>query len=199
MHHSVKTFGRLRSLLVGFSVIALAGCVNTSSAVTTEYYSVRGSTGAQIDRELRRKGPLKGHALASAAIQFEPVSVFQEESEGKCRFKSAKFRVKANITLPRWIDRSKSGDRDLRRAWDGLSRYAKAHEQTHVRIAETFAQQLGKAIMALPPQKTCARLDRQAKKVVNRLSKAHDRAQAKFDADEQRRLARLFAEAERES
>jgi len=177
------------------SGLALASCVNTASTVNTEFYSVNGSTSQQLDSELRNKGPLNGHALASAAIRFEPVSVFQQESAQGCRYKTAKFRVDANITLPRWANRSQSGDRELRRAWDGLARYAKLHEQTHVKIAESYAKALGSALMDLPPQSSCEKLDRESKKIVDKISRSHDGAQKAFDAAEQKRLAALFAES----
>lgn len=182
-------------ILATASGLVLASCVNTASTVSTEYYSVNGSTSQQLDRELRNKGPLNGHALASAAIRFEPVSVFQEESALGCKYKTAKFRVDANITLPRWANKRQSGDRELRRAWDGLAKYAKLHEQAHVKIAETYARALGDALMDLPPQKNCEKLDRVSKKIVDKVSKSHDDAQKAFDANEQKRLAALFAES----
>ncbi|MDZ7823406.1 MAG: DUF922 domain-containing protein [Ahrensia sp.] len=188
----------LNGLLL-LTTLSIAGCVSTSSTVTTDFYTVRGQTSQQIDRDLRRKGPLKGHALASAAIRFTPVSVLQAQSADGCRFSTAKFKVIANITLPRWQDRNATDDRNLRRAWDGLATYAKLHEETHVKIAEIYAQKLGSTLMALPPQKTCSRLDKQAEKVVGTISREHDRAQKTFDAREQARLARLFKEAERRS
>lgn len=182
-------------IMATVSAVFLASCVNTASTVSTEFYSVNGSTSAQLDRELRSKGPLNGHALASAAIRFEPVSVFQKETALGCSYNTAEFRVDANITLPRWANRSQSRDRELRRAWDGLARYAKLHEQTHVKIAETYAKALGDALMDLPPQSSCEKLDRASKKVVDKVSRNHDRAQKAFDAAEQRRLAALFAES----
>lgn len=179
--------------------ILLGACVSTASTVSTEFYDVRGGTSEQIDVELRRNGPMNGHALASAAIKFEPVSIFPQMSDNGCTFRTAKFRVDANITLPRWINRSASKDRDLRRAWDGLARYAKLHEKTHVKIAENYAKLLGKALLEMPAADSCEKLDRQSVKVVTRILKDHDKAQKAFDDAEQKRLAVLFEEAERQS
>jgi predicted secreted Zn-dependent protease len=44
--------------------LAVAACVSTSSRITTTYYTINGITGADLDREIATKGPLKGHALA---------------------------------------------------------------------------------------------------------------------------------------
>lgn len=188
----------IRKLLTATAVAAtiiLAGCVSTASVVKTNYYSVSGSTSEELDRDLRRRGPMQGHAIAVAAIRFNPVSVLQQESNDGCAFKTAKFRVEANITLPRWKDRNQSNDRDLRRAWDGLARYAKLHEDTHVKIAERFAKLLGEELEKIPAQRDCSRLDSVAKGVVDRTRRAHNRAQNAFDAAEQRRLARLFGQS----
>ncbi|MEL6436231.1 MAG: DUF922 domain-containing protein [Pseudomonadota bacterium] len=182
-------------LLAVVAALALAGCVNTQSVVTTNFYSVSGQTSEELDRSLRSRGPLQGHAIAVAAIRFNPVSVLQEQGAAGCTFKTAKFRVEAEITLPRWKERGQSNDRQLRRAWDGLARYAKLHEDTHVRIAERFAKLLGDELEKAPAQSSCARLDRVAKGIVDRTRRAHNRAQNAFDAAEQRRLARLFAQS----
>lgn len=184
---------KLKSAALPFAALALSACVSTASQVSTSYYSVSGTTAEQIDQDIRRNGPLNGHALAVAAISFEPVSVLQDVTADSCRFAAAKFRVKAAITLPRWADKAQSSDRNLKRAWGNLSRYARDHEQVHVRIAERFAQKLGKDLEALPAQSNCERLDKLAERVVDRNAAEHDRAQKEFDASEQRRLRALLS------
>ncbi|WP_349365188.1 MAG: DUF922 domain-containing protein [Roseitalea porphyridii] len=185
-----------RTLTALMLAVVLAACTSTASTVTTEYYLVSGDTSEALDADLRRKGPMRGHALAVAAIRFEPVSVQQEVTGAGCRFTEAKFRVKANITLPRWKERATSRDRELRNAWDALSSYARAHEDQHVRIAERYAGALGEAIEALPARPTCEALDASAKRVVDRIGREHDEAQLAFDRAEQRRLERLLRQAE---
>ncbi|MEM0899022.1 MAG: DUF922 domain-containing protein [Pseudomonadota bacterium] len=184
--------GRYR-LATPLIAMCLSACVSTATQVTTSYYNVRGETAEEIDADIRRNGPMRGHALAVAAISLQPVSVQQSISGNSCSFSTAKFRVNAAITLPRWTDRLRSRDNDLRRAWRGLSDYARWHEDTHVKIAEEFAKQLGDDIEAIPPQRNCERLDRIAERIVKKNAKAHDRAQNAFDAREQERLRRMIA------
>jgi len=170
--------------------VLLAGC--TTSQVTTSYYNVSGQTASELDRDIKRKAPMKGHALAVAAISFVPVNIRQKTGPEGCRFVTASFRVEADITLPRWQDRGQSRDRDLKRSWQNLSRYARAHETMHVKIAELFANKLGREIRAIDPHSTCKALDREAERVVARISREHDAAQNAFDAEEQRRLSALL-------
>jgi len=184
-----------RMLLTGLLALAVTACTSTASNVTTEYYLVSGSTSEALDRDIRRKGPMQGHALAVAAIRFVPVSVQQEQTDEGCVFTEALFRVDANITLPRWKERSTSTNRELRSAWDSLARYAKAHEDVHVRIAEHYARELGEAIAALPPRETCEALDNSAERVVKRMARRHQADQLAFDRAEQERLERLMQQA----
>lgn len=177
--------------LIAASVV-LSSCVSTTPQVTTGFYSISGTTSEDLDRQLRTQGPLSGHAIAVAEIQLTAASVRQVQTAAGCVFANADFRVKAKITLPRWKERRQTKDKTLGRAWDNIARYAKAHEDTHVKIANVYAKQLGEAIEALPPAKTCAALDKEAEKIVKNISRAHNRAQNAFDAAEQKRLRAIF-------
>ena len=68
-------------------------------------------------------------------------------------------------------------------------------EQVHVEIAEAAAHAMERRLMALPPQKSCAALERKGAAVISEISKLHNKLQLKFDADEQKRLAAIFASA----
>lgn len=181
-----------RIVLLSVACLVAAACTSTDTRVSKTYYVISGATGADLDREISSKGPLKGHALASAAIRFVPVVLEHEENEARCRFTEARFRVEADITLPRWRQSLASGDRDLKEAWKHLSAYAHAHEEMHVRIAETYAVKMGEALLAIPPKKTCKGLETAAETVVERVQKEHDRAQNRFDRAEQKRLDNYF-------
>ncbi len=178
--------------LLAATAMAVAACTSTKSRITTTYYTIRGQSGADLDREIATKGPLKGHALASAAIKFVPVAVSYDESDGKCAFREARFRIEASLTLPRWQDHRQNSDPDLRAAWANLSDYARQHEEEHVKIAESFAARIGKELKAIPPKATCEALDAAAQRVLKRNKREHNRQQLAFDAAEQKRLSALF-------
>ena len=182
-----------RIVLLTAACFAAVACTSTSSRVSKTYYIISGSTGADLDREISTKGPLKGHALASAAIRFAPVSLDHAETDAGCQFTAARFRVEADITLPRWRQAIASSDRELKTAWKHLSAYAHAHEEMHVRIAETYAVKMGDALLAIPPKKTCEDLETVAERVIDKIQKDHDRAQNRFDRAEQKRLDQYFS------
>ena len=130
--------------------------------------------------------------LASAAIKFVPVAVNYEKSSKGCAYREAKFRIEANVTLPRWQEQASSSDPGLRIAWKNLSAYARLHEAEHIAIAEHFAKKIGEELKAIPPKSTCDALDTAARRVLERNKREHNREQLSFDAREQKRLAALF-------
>ena len=178
--------------LIAAAALEIAACTSTQSRVTTTYYTIRGVSGEDLDREIAAKGPLKGHALASAAIKFVPAAVSYEESGGKCSYREAKFRIEAEMTLPRWQEHRQSNDPDLRIAWRNLSDYARQHEEHHIAIVEKYAAKIGKELMALPAKSTCDALDKSAQRVLQKNKRDHNREQLAFDAAEQKRLSALF-------
>lgn len=178
--------------LVAAAALAITACTSTQSRVTTTYYTIRGVSGEDLDREIAAKGPLKGHALASAAIKFVPVAISYDQSDGKCAFREAKFRIEAEMTLPRWQEHRQSNDPDLRIAWRNLSDYALQHEKHHIAIAEKYAAKIGKELKALPAKATCDALDKSAQRVLQKNKRDHNRDQLAFDAAEQKRLSALF-------
>ncbi len=188
----------MRKLLVSASLalaLVLGAC--TSTTVTTGFYTVSGTSGKQLDREVRRKGPLKGHAFAATEIRMTP-DVEEEVLPGGCRIKRAKIKVAAHITLPKWNDRA-SADKDLRRGWDNLAAYAKWHEDQHVKIAETWAREMERALLGMPAEPTCSALARKAGTLVKGLAKRHNAAQLAFDAAETKRIRKIIREAERQA
>jgi predicted secreted Zn-dependent protease len=189
MRNGMRMSHWVRIGLIAAAGLLAAGC--TTSRITTTYYNISGVTGADLDREIARKGPLKGHALASTAIKFVPVAIRYDESGGKCRYSSARFRIEANVTLPRWRQHS-SSDPELRSAWKYLANYAREHEDVHIAIAEKYAAKIADELEAIPAKKSCDSLDAAAEVVLKRNRHEHNREQLAFDAAEQKRLGKIF-------
>ena len=184
---------KLRSALV-LCTLAFGGCTSTQPAVSTAYYDVQGTTALHLDRSIRHLGPNDGHAIAAAEIRFVPVSLRKAEDKRGCRVAEARIKVVANVTLPRWRNRSGSTE-ELKQAFDSMARYAKLHEAVHVEIADGAAREMEAELLSLPPQKTCALLEKRADAVIRQVRTRHDRAQKAFDAAEQKRLKKLFEQA----
>ncbi len=190
------------SALVAATALALP-VQAASLSKTYAYFSVRGHTAEQIERDMARRGPRVGGSQyghpGAAQLKFNG-KIDYVESNGRCSVKDARFHVKARISLPRWRDRKRS-DRDLVFVWDTLARDIKRHEEQHVIIAKNHARKVERAIMGLRPAKDCKVLERKAGEITDRILEEHDRAQARFDRIEAKnyesrlkRLLRYYAE-----
>jgi predicted secreted Zn-dependent protease len=170
--------------------LLLAGCNTAPKAdVNVGYYQVSGNTEQKIERQLSLRGPHipgKGRALAAAKISMEQ-RVQVAEAPGWCRVADADIKIRADLTLPSWKQRD-SASPELARKWDNFATYAKAHEEVHVKIAETYAAELERRLKAIPAQSDCKVVSKMVSEISKDVVSRMNRAQDKFDADEDRRL-----------
>ena len=184
----------LKRVLMIPVLFGLAAC--TTSTVTTGFYDIKGKDEKSLDRSVRKFGPQNGHAFASTELKLVPLDIRPSTDARGCRVGTAKIKVVANITLPRWSDRTGAAS-DLRRGFNNYAAYAKAHEQQHVRIGEAAAGALEAALLASPPQKNCDVTLKKAKSTTLRVLARHHKAQLAFDAAEKRRINALIRAAQR--
>jgi predicted secreted Zn-dependent protease len=184
----------LKRFLVLPALFSLAAC--TTSTVTTGYYDIKGKDEKSLDRSVRKFGPQNGHAFASTELKLVPLNIRPSSDARGCRVGTAKIKVVANITLPRWSDRSGAAG-DLKRGFDNYAAYAKVHEQQHVKIGEAAASALESALLAIAPQKNCDVTLKKAKSTIRSVLARHHKAQLTFDAIEKRRINALIRAAKR--
>jgi predicted secreted Zn-dependent protease len=180
---------RISFVIIMAGLLVLAGC--TSSTVTTGYFQVSGSTQKQLDRSFALNAPMNGHAFAATELRIVPVSFDPTEDTRGCYFRSAKFKIIAHISYPQWRNRE-GAPTDLKQGFDAFSRYARVHEEIHVKIGEAAARAMERAIEAIPAQRNCEMLLVKFKSAVKGIYAKHDKAQKAFDATENKRLAKLF-------
>ncbi|EFL90349.1 DUF922 domain-containing protein [Ahrensia sp. R2A130] len=185
----------MRRLLAITGLILLAGCQSVSeNRVSVDYYSIKGNSTADLDREILRKGPkLTGgrHAVAVARIKIIPQIRFKP-TQNQCAIRSANVTVDAKVTLPKWTGRAKAKG-ELAAAWDNMDAYTRLHEAVHVRIAFAFAKRIEEQLKELEPGPDCADVRKRGMAIVDRELETHHAMQQKFDADEQTRIAGLVA------
>jgi predicted secreted Zn-dependent protease len=181
-------------LILSALALVLSGC--TSTSVSTGYYEVSGRTGKELDRSIARNAPMRGHAFAATQLTILPVSVLTGQDETGCRVTSAKFRVDAKITMPRWKNR-KGASKNLQDGFDLFADYARLHEEIHVKIGEAAAREMERSVLAIQPQKTCEVLEQKAKRAIEDVQRDHHKAQLAFDAAEEKRISKLLAASAR--
>lgn len=190
-----------RPILVLAAVAAMLACQPAQAASvvkTTRYFTVGGTTVAEIEKELKRRGPhVKSTGMRHpGATRMEFTSrVGYRESGGRCGVVSAAVIVKADMILPRW-NRRKAASPDTRLIWDTLSADIKRHEESHVVIARNHARELEEALKAVPRQRDCAQAQERVKEATARILAKHDGEQDRFDRIEgknfESRLMRLL-------
>ena len=195
--------GRLAAQAAAITSLLLASAGGPASAETiivktTTYFSIGGTTAAEIDRNMARLGPLasttgRRHPGATQ-IRFKGSAKFVA-SGGSCRIGGAKVTLSTKLMLPRWTNRRKA-TRDLALVWDTLSADIKRHEERHAEIARNHARALEGAILALPPAGSCDVLKEKVNTISRNAMVAHEKDQKRFDRIEainfQRRMIRLL-------
>jgi len=150
---------------------------------TYSYFTIRGRTLDDIQRELSRHGPkvnTTGLRHPGATRMAFTTRIGYADRGSSCRIASAVVTVKAHVILPRWRQGGRT-DPDVRIFWDTLSADIKRHEERHVEIAKNHARDLEAALLASGSQDSCKDAAAKAKEITARVLASHDRAQADFD------------------
>lgn len=173
-----------------------AGAADLSKTYT--YFSIRGATMADIDKDLSRRGPsLAGsneRHPGATRMEFK-TRLGYASTDRACTIKSAKVHVHADVILPRWRPPRRASF-DTRFVWDTLAADIRRHEEQHVQIAQDYARRLEAALQRVGRQRNCAIAAAKAQKISDRILAQHDRAQQRFDRVEsagfEKRLTRLL-------
>lgn len=182
---------RILPVLAALGLAALCGaCVTQPRPEATmeftkslSYYSVRGTTAADLDEALSSGGPLvqnTGMRHPGATEMKFGGSVTYAETADYCSVDSARITLDTKIILPRWTQRRRA-DADLALIWDTLAGDIRRHEERHAEIARQYATKLKNAIEELRPQPTCAAMEAEAARVTEEVLSEHDAEQARFD------------------
>jgi len=162
------------------------------------YYTVRGTSLDEIERQLHSKGPQIDNSSERhpGATTMEFTSrVRYREYNGRCLIDDVHVRLDAQVVLPLWRDRKRAG-RSLQLIWDTLSSDIKRHEESHIGIAKNHARMLEDSIRALQRMRSCAALAEAVSAETDRVLIHHDAEQDAFDrieyANFESRMERLL-------
>jgi predicted secreted Zn-dependent protease len=115
-----------------------------------KYYSVTGSTGAELYKSMVKNGPDHGGAkrnvLASTSFKFNFENDVFTIRRNRCILTNLDIVVDVTYTYPRWRG-SKNASPETRRAWKNFEKAAIIHEKEHVKITRKFAKDYEKALM----------------------------------------------------
>lgn len=192
---------RLRLAVTALTLLCASAIAGLSAPVikkTYSYFDIRGLTGADLERELSKYGPLMtetGLRHPGATKIRLGGSVDYRKSEGKCQVIDATVTLDTHLTLPRWKDRNRS-DRETVLVWDTLYSDIKRHEERHAEIARQYARKLEKALESLHPKRNCKEMEERVDATSKSIIDKHAADQQRFDRVEaasfERRMLRML-------
>jgi predicted secreted Zn-dependent protease len=170
------------------------GEITLSSTLSTKYYSVTGTTTAQIFETIDRNGPRDDRGLAGSGLtaatwsyRWQP----QPVSDG-CLIQSMAISLDIIVTLPRH-EQEPNLNPDLATKWDQFETSVARHEQTHVDIDRDGATSIREKMAALKTANNCDALTRQVETLWNSEQRAIEGRQNQFHSQEDARIAGLRA------
>lgn len=175
----------MKRLLLSLSTLLVL--VATAGATVVErsysYFTIGGSTLAEIEEELNQRGPMvsttdRRHPGATR-MQFA-TRVGYGEQNGRCGVLSADVTLRANMILPRWRV-ARNSDTETRIIWDTLAADIRRHEEAHVVIARNYAREMERAILAVQGERDCQAAEARVNRVREEVMRRHDEEQARFD------------------
>lgn len=189
-------------MVAAFAVGSLAAPLSPRAGEVTErtaYFTVRGTTLDDLDRELSRKGPQVARGgirhPGSTEVKFGGRITYKPGGRA-CKVARVDLSLKLVKTLPRWTA-PKSASRATVIVWRTLSEDIARHEGDHAKIARLWLKKMESAIRNLGPEPTCEAMETRVNAVSASYLAGHERAQLRFDAvegrDVNRRLQRLLA------
>jgi len=114
-----------------------------------KYYTVTGSTGAELYKSMIKNGPDHGgnrkDVLASTSFKFDFKNDVFQIKRNRCVLTNLDIIVDVTYTYPRWRG-SKKASKATRRAWKNFEKIAVLHEKEHVKITRKFANDYEKAL-----------------------------------------------------
>ncbi|MCQ0986233.1 DUF922 domain-containing Zn-dependent protease [Jiella marina] len=173
--------------------LAGAAAVGAGAASITEkttYFAVKGSTLAELDQDLNRRGPFLSETgvrhPGATEVTFDGKVSYKRTSEG-CEVDQTNLSLNLEITLPKWTP-PKRVSPQTRLIWQTLEADIVRHENRHAAIAKNWLKRTESALRNLRPERTCREMEAMVNTVTARYLAGHERAQVEFDTIEAREV-----------
>jgi len=149
-----------------------------------EFYEISWECDRDLQKGMRDKGCAwkdgkKYHSLTSWSLKWD---YGYNQTSLSCTAESFQPVIDINIRYPKW---AKTGNppAELQEKWDRFMTNLITHEEGHRDMVVEAASEAALAVMRLPPQATCADLDREVKKLCHTRMKQLDEDSKNYDAE----------------
>lgn len=129
--------------------IALPALKAKYSGATVKYYSITGSTEAELISQMTTKGPVACGITDAAGCFLDSFSwsYTGTTKAGVCSVTSVTFTAKYTVTLPKWSGPARVS-RTLAAWWKTVFNHIAWHEGQHLAIAKKYASKMKAALAA---------------------------------------------------
>ena len=164
--------------------------IHLQTTTSTKNYPVRGATSEAIFDYIARNGPTddagqRGSGLTTAKWSY----VWKgNASRSGCGIASLTINLDLTVTLPKH-ESPQSLSPAVIKSWERFSGDVNAHEQRHVEIYLTGANNMEQTMEAIEPKPSCDLLEKEIGAVWSGRQKAIEAAQENFHREEDARLA----------
>ena len=167
---------------------ALAG---TKLSVKTVYYTVQGSTPAQMAAYMLRNGPHgeRGPAMGTTTARISQ-HVDLRERGGICLVRAHILKVDISMHLPKLATGQKVGAA-ARTLFNGLAAYVRQHENYHKTVFVGCANRIDQRVRALPTARSCNVARARIRQIFNEENARCDGIHNAYDRREALRVRQL--------
>jgi len=154
----------------------------TSIVTRTTCYRIEGTTMAELDAQMDKKGPRADGTRAVAVTRWVVRWSYQTRSDDSgCDLLKPSIETLAVFSYPTWDPGDTAGEEAVSQ-WRDFMHGVEAHEEHHRSLAVKAGLAIRRALMGLPSAGTCSVLEDEADRTFHEVYDLYEAKQEAFDA-----------------
>ena len=189
MRFAVRFFGAFLAVFLSAAItVPPPASAKPRTKTKYTYYTISGKSARNLYQQMVSRGPHVSGDRALAATSVKTQQTGELSGKSTCRVRNYKLSMDFTIRLPK-VRNEKSLTPRLRKRWKAFYQFVRRHEQRHRSIWIGCAKRIEREVRKVR-SKSCRKVDQKANEIFKKLSAACDKQHNRFDAAEQKRLAR---------
>jgi predicted secreted Zn-dependent protease len=163
---------------------ALAASLPAISNIRYQYYSIRGTTAAELRAQMEQRGPVdrmerrRYDARTDWMLRW---SYRYVRTGNQCTLRSITSQVNVTLIYPKWQPQS-NVSRSLLTDWNRYITALQVHEEGHKDHGIAAGRDIVKKLSQLPPYPSCQELGKAANALAQSISKSYNQRDVDYDS-----------------